>query len=155
MCQWLTVTVVKHDAGVFSAQLQGHSLQVTFSCCFFDQLSDLHNLKNDFSFCHTSVTDQRSMISGQQLNMEFSFRKLFFLFFRPPHCYPGLKKLFSLKHKTVFCLDQDEKTNLGWTSEGHFVHVHVSGDGCSCFRPEPWKDVDHTRRESCLVMWQR
>ena len=38
----VTVTVSEHNAGVLSSQLQSHSLQVTFGCCFFDQLAYLH-----------------------------------------------------------------------------------------------------------------
>lgn len=37
----LTVTVSKHNAGVLPPQLQSHSLQITFGCCFFDQLAYL------------------------------------------------------------------------------------------------------------------
>lgn len=38
----LTVTVSKHNTGVLPTQLQSHSLQIAFRCCFFYQLAYLH-----------------------------------------------------------------------------------------------------------------
>ena len=50
---------------------------------------------------------------------------------------------------------QNEYAYLCRTSEGHFINVHVAGDGCSCCGTKPWNNVYDSRREPCLTSQHR